>query len=292
MTRLGVDYSTGRPSITALKAAGYSFACRYLSNSTSGKNLSRAEATQLRAGGIDVVSNWEWSANAALRGRAQGVADATDAKAQHLACGGPPTRPIYFSVDFDASEAQQPAINAYFAGVASVIGLARTGAYGGYWVISRLFAGGLIRYGWQTYAWSGGNWDSRAQLRQVQNGITVGGADCDRDEAHADDFGQWGYQGDDMANLQDNDPNFLALIWREEAEISGRDVVAGGPRKGESVWTVAALKDIQSKLSALTTPTGGTATQDQVDAAMLKALQDPTVIAALGAAVASHIKVS
>ncbi|MFI2206441.1 hypothetical protein ACH47Z_37915 [Streptomyces sp. NPDC020192] len=50
-------------------------------------------------------------------------------------------------------------------------------------------------WGWQTYAWSGGNWDSRAQLRQVQNDITVAGHDADLDQAMAADFGQWGGKG-------------------------------------------------------------------------------------------------
>lgn len=196
MTRLGVDYSVSRPGAAALKAAGYTFACRYLaagSAKNAAKALTKAEADQLRAGGIDLVSNWEVATNAALKGRAQGIADAKAAAAKHVAAGGPVTRPIYFSVDFDATEAQQTAINAYFDGVISVIGLARAGAYGGYWVVSRLFDAGKIRWGWQTYAWSGGHWDTRAQLRQVKNGITVNGADCDRNEAHADDFGQWGY---------------------------------------------------------------------------------------------------
>src|SRR5436305_1765482 len=102
-------------------------------------------------------------------------------------------RQNYFSVDFDATPAQQTPINAYFDGVVSVIGLARTGAYGGYYVIKRLFDGGKIKWGWQTYAWSGGQWDSRAQLRQVQNGITAAGDAncCDKDEAVANDYGQW-----------------------------------------------------------------------------------------------------
>ncbi|GAB3943046.1 hypothetical protein GCM10027614_31110 [Micromonospora vulcania] len=118
--------------------------------------------------------------------------NATKAQSQALACGMPAGKPIYFSVDFDASASQQTVINAYFDGVASVLGRARVGAYGGYYVIKRLFDAGKIRWGWQTYAWSSGQWDSRAQLRQVKNGVTIGGADCDLDEAWAIDFGQWG----------------------------------------------------------------------------------------------------
>ncbi|NUT23546.1 MAG: DUF1906 domain-containing protein, partial [Hamadaea sp.] len=191
-TRKGIDYSWGRPDPSAIVAAGYSFVCRYVSWSTSGKNLTRTEAEALRAAGLDIVTNWEYSANEALNGYSAGVANAKEAHRQAIACGMPANRPIYFSVDFDATEAQQSAINSYFDGVASVLGRSRTGAYGGYYVIDRLFDAGKITWGWQTYAWSGGSWDSRAQLRQVQNGITVDGADCDRNEARATDFGQWG----------------------------------------------------------------------------------------------------
>ncbi|MEV4755405.1 DUF1906 domain-containing protein, partial [Micromonospora sp. NPDC049559] len=188
--RRGLDYSWSRPSISAIKAGGYSFVCRYLSH-TPDKNLTPSEAKSLINAGIDIVSNWEAGASAALQGYAKGVADAEDAKAQAEDCGMPAGRPIYFSVDFDATAEQQTAINSYFDGIASVIGRGRTGAYGGYYVIKRLFDAGKITFGWQTYAWSGGQWDSRAQLRQIQNGITVGGADCDLDEAVATDFGQW-----------------------------------------------------------------------------------------------------
>jgi hypothetical protein len=188
----GIDYSFGRPSTAAIKAAGYSFVCRYVSYNTSGKNINKSEADSLRAAGISIVINWENAATDALKGHDTGVTHAREAQRQAVAVGMPATRPIYFSVDFDATEAQQSAINAYMDGVASVLGRNRTGAYGGYYVIKRLFDAGKITWGWQTYAWSGGQWDARAQLRQVQNGITVGGEDCDRDEAEATDYGQWG----------------------------------------------------------------------------------------------------
>ncbi len=197
-SRKGLDYSFARPSVSSLHSEGYTFAARYLStdnSSTAGKILTAAEAKSLIAAGIDVVSNFEYAADDALSGEAQGVADAKVAQAQAVAAGMPATRPIYFSVDFDATPAQQTPINAYFDGVASVLGVDRTGAYGGYYVIQRLFDAGKIKWGWQTYAWSGGQWDARAQVRQTQNGITAAGDSdcCDLDASEADDFGQWGY---------------------------------------------------------------------------------------------------
>lgn len=190
--RTGVDYSWSRPSPQTLFNSGYTFAARYLSYDTSGKNLTLGEANALRAAGVDVVANWEYGAQDALNGYDEGVRNAQTALAQANAAGMPAGRPIYFSVDFDATPGQQAAINSYFDGVISVLGVARTGAYAGYYPIKRLFDAGKIQWGWQTYAWSGGQWDPRAQVRQVQNGVTIGGADCDIDAAQTDDFGQWG----------------------------------------------------------------------------------------------------
>ncbi|HEY0476616.1 MAG TPA: glycoside hydrolase domain-containing protein [Kofleriaceae bacterium] len=195
VVQTGVDYAWSRPSPSGLRSAGYTFAVRYLSYDTTGKNLTASEARALQAAGVDVVSNWEYGASDALKGSARGASDAQEALRQATAAGMPAGRPIYFSVDFDATEAQQAAINDYFDGVSSVLGTARTGAYGGFYPIQRLFNAGKIAWGWQTFAWSGGQWDARAQLRQVRNGVTIAGGDCDIDEAQTADFGQWGHTG-------------------------------------------------------------------------------------------------
>ena len=185
----GVDYSYARPAPGTTRAQGYTFVARYLSHDGS-KAIGPSEAAATRAAGLDIVVTWEDSAEAALGGYAQGVADAQVAAAEAAAIGMPAGRPIYFALDFDASAAQQGALDAYFDGVASVIGRGATGAYGGLGPIQRLFDAGKITWGWQTYAWSGGAWDPRAQLRQVQNGIAGGSEDLD--EAVAGDFGQFG----------------------------------------------------------------------------------------------------
>ena len=191
--RMGVDYSWARPSPAHLKSEGYTFAARYLSYDTTGKNLTKSEANSLEAAGIDVVANWEAGSDDALDGYSRGASDAKAAEAQALAAGMPAGRPIYFSVDFDATPGEQSKLDAYMDGAASVLGRARVGAYGGYYVIKRLFDDGKIAWGWQTYAWSGGMWDSRAQVHQTQNGIE--GGQLDKDESFADDFGQWGASG-------------------------------------------------------------------------------------------------
>ena len=191
----GYDYaSSPHPSPAAIKAAGGSFVCRYISasasNDKSGKNLLKPELTSLLANGLAVVMVYELAAERMLSGKSAGVADAQDADAVVKALGMS-GMPIYFACDFDATEANQTPINAYLDGVASVIGKARTGIYGGYYPVMRAMSEGHASYGWQTYAWSGGQWYAKAQLRQVKNDVKVGGADCDQNTSVATDFGQY-----------------------------------------------------------------------------------------------------
>ena len=191
MSVFGVDYAWGRPGPGALKRVGTAFVCRYLSRDTTGKNLSRGEAEELSAAGLWLVVVWESSATRALQGKAAGVTDAREAASQAKACGMPDDRPIYFAVDWDANSSQQDEINAYLDGAASVLGRDRVGLYAGYGPIKRAFDAGKITYGWQTYAWSGGRWDSRAQIQQYSNDHTINGVGLDYDRAVKSDYGQW-----------------------------------------------------------------------------------------------------
>lgn len=171
-----LDYSLARPDPAAAIAAGYVGVLRYLAPTEDApKVITAVEYENLRGHGLKVALNWEWYGNRAREGAAAGTADAQEALRQANELGY--TGAIYFSVDYDAAPADQPAINAYFQACAAVIGLERLGAYAGYWPLSRLFDAGLIHYGWQTFAWSGGNREARAHL--YQNGETVfdGGAD-------------------------------------------------------------------------------------------------------------------
>lgn len=191
----GIDFAFDpHPSIAVEKANGVTFVCRYISPSTAndvnGKNLVPAEKAALLAAGLSIVMVFESSGGRMLAGRAAGVADAQDADAVVRALGMP-GMPVYFAADWDATEADQALINAYLDGTASVIGHARNGIYGGYWPVSRALDAGKASFGWQTYAWSGGQWDKRAQLRQTANGVSMGGADADIDASEAADFGQW-----------------------------------------------------------------------------------------------------
>lgn len=190
----GLDYSDSHPPISAIHAEGAVFVCRYTCDyapaDTSGKNLLPNEKNALLNAGISIVLNYESTADRMLSGSAAGIADAQHANAVANALGMGGT-PIYFSADWDVTEGQQAAVNAYLDGAASVIGRARVGIYGGYYPVKRALDAGKATYAWQAFAWSGGQWDTRAQLRQVQNGVNIGGADCDRDISMATDYGQW-----------------------------------------------------------------------------------------------------
>jgi Domain of unknown function (DUF1906) len=187
----GIDYSYGSGlTANAMKAAGKHFAARYLANLPNSKCITGGEASNLLKAGVSVVLVWETVADRVLSGHGGGASDAREAdrQARSLGMGG---IPLYFACDIDASPGQQAAINAYLDGVASVIGHNRTGLYGGYWPVKRAFDAGKIRYGWQTYAWSGGNLDKRAQLFQYRNAVKLGPADVDLDRSMATDYGQW-----------------------------------------------------------------------------------------------------
>lgn len=182
----GVDYAWTHPGGGALAAAGKAFACRYLSGDAS-KNLTRSEADDLAAHGVWSVVVWESTSNRAGAGRAAGVADAQAATQQATAAGMPSTRPIYFAVDYDATPAT---VDAYFQGATSILGAARLGVYGGFRVVKHLLDTGLAHWAWQTAAWSGGQWDNRAHIKQGAY-VTINGVQCDLDTASTTDYGQW-----------------------------------------------------------------------------------------------------
>lgn len=202
----GVDYSLGRPDPACLFANGKRFASRYLSPPGGiDKDLSLAEAQKLTNAGIAIVCNWEDSTGAPLKGFTRGVSDAGMAWEHAIACGMPRSRPIYFSIDFEASTAQlQNELTQYFRGIATVMPLSQIGAYGGLATIKFLFDNHLITWGWQTYAWSHGVWDSRAQVQQYKNSTTVCGVSLDLDRAMVADYGQWFFGQPDEGDLQMN----------------------------------------------------------------------------------------
>ncbi len=197
-TRQGVDYSFSRPSPSGLKAAGYDFVIRYVGGSTS-KDITPSEARALQAPGVglDIIIVFEDASNEMLGGYATGVADAKIAVSQAMAAGAPQNFFCYFGCDFNASSSDQPAINAYLDGAASVLGgVARVGIYGPYAPLKDAMDAGKASKGWQTLSWSNGNVYSGISLYQydlgVNNqGMSIAGGICDLDYGYGNDLGQW-----------------------------------------------------------------------------------------------------
>lgn len=168
---VGVDYSFARPGGAALAAARKAFAMRYLSPPPNGKNITSDERDDLLENGILIGLVWESGSTRVLGGSAAGAADAAQARSLADQVGAPETLPL--------------------AAAAAVLGSGRVGLYGGYWPLSRAFSAGAVAWGWQTYAWSGGNVDPRAHLYQGLDDTTVAGAAVDLDQTLRDDLPFW-----------------------------------------------------------------------------------------------------
>lgn len=188
-TLKGADYSWDHPDLNCLSGQGVKFLMRYGSRDPS-KNLTSGELSSIRAAGLKVGVVWQEGKTQMLRGFSGGQTDARDADAFVKALGLDGI-PIYYSCDFDPGSADWSKVDAYLDGTISVTGLARNGMYGGKSAVTREFDRGKIKYGWQTYAWSGSptQWDARAQLRQVKNDQTVCGGKIDWDEQRVSDAG-------------------------------------------------------------------------------------------------------
>jgi hypothetical protein len=225
----GVDYAWSKPDPAALHGDGVKFAMRYLSHDAS-KNLTAGELKRLRNHGIAVGLVWESTANRALSGYAGGVADAKVAASQAAALGlGPtpadwglaPGLPIYFAVDFDATDAQKPTIATYLKGAASVLGKDHVGVYGGYWVIKHCVDHDVCSWFWQTYAWSGGRVHPKTHIYQYRNGVSAHGGSYDLNHARNDvPFGVTA-----VAAAKKKAPLRQRLQWRSNVRVLRRILV-------------------------------------------------------------------
>lgn len=205
-----VDYSTFRPSMQMLEAAGVTAVGRYIGwDCEPGfacirKNLTLAERDELLAAGIEIWLSFEYAADAALNGQPQGLKDGQLANRQlsNLSMAG---MDVYYAVDFNIPDyapsipdngtvenarAKLGPVAFYFDGIHEAKPNHQVSGYGGYWAIRRLLDAKLITRGWQTLAWSGVNVESRAALVQLIQSV-FGAADVDVHKAVTADFGQW-----------------------------------------------------------------------------------------------------
>lgn len=194
-----LDYSRGYPRARSIRDAGYSGVIRYLPREGTTRVLpvTAAELADMRSEGLAVALVHQHADRArALLGRDAGRHDGAWAMARANELPNVNVRRIYFAVDFDTNPAQWPVIAEYFRGLADAIGAELVAAYGEYDLLEFLSAQGVIRHGWQPYAWSPGhNQDGQprhpcAALFQRLQQITVDGVLADVNDVLTPDFGQ------------------------------------------------------------------------------------------------------
>ena len=241
MSIVVADYSFARPTPAQLKAAGVKAVGRYFGQAGPPKNLTKTEAAGLTAAGIAIFSIFEYGAQQATGGAAQAVKDVALARQQRDEVGMPHNRPFYFAVDFDLPDyapgstdplAKLGPVGAYFRTIHAEMG-GNAGGYGGYWLIKRLFDAHLITWGFQTVAWSGGQWDARACLRQ--GGATALGGAVDLDSAQRADFGQWGVAAPAPPPPPAQLDGYLVLPGAAGG-LTGRAVTSPPPPGAKQVW--------------------------------------------------------
>lgn len=228
---IGFDY-TDRIDPAALVAADCAVVFRYLSNPGWPKNLTGAEARELLVSGRKIVLNYETTATFMLGGYSAGVTCARSARQQANQLGAPPTAKIFYSADFDASSSQVSILMDFLRGAASVDGAALVGLYGGLRAVQAAASAGYAT--WQTIAWSGGQWDSRAAARQTGEQRIIGGREVDVNQIiNLAALGAWGGPtlGDDVALT----PEDLKGIAKAVYEYSEETVTINGKPYGASL---------------------------------------------------------
>ncbi len=309
---IGFDY-TDRIAPAALKAAGAAVVSRYLSQPGWPKNLTSAEAAELRAAGIPILLNYETDATFMLGGYAAGVTCARSARQQATALGAPGNARIYYSADFDASPSQTSIVVAFLNGAASVDGASNVGVYGGLRVVQAAASVGYAT--WQTTAWSNGQWDSRALMRQTGVQQSVGGVGVDVNQImNLGALGAWGATTTPTPTTGGTVPAIPPSIGQKWPEIASQFVgtyddssaiiwADGGARAAALYAQQArdAINALAAKVSGASVDVGALAAQlgpllhPTTDVNQLAALLAPHVGApdavAFAAALAPHIKV-
>lgn len=212
-----IDFAAAQIPAEHIKAAGYAGVVNYVSLSRPGstfgaKPITLPYARSLAAAGLVIVSNYQYGKPGGTapsdftRGYAGGVADARTAWQLHTAAGGGQTAPVFFTIDEDISRDTWNSVALqWFRGINSVIGVQRTGVYGGIDVCQWAAADGVIGrsstpgrvWAWQTKAWSGTRVHPNAVLYQrvvataSNPGPLVGGLEVDVNDVLAPDVGQW-----------------------------------------------------------------------------------------------------
>jgi hypothetical protein len=204
----GFDAGTNLTTFAApLATAGYSFVCRYYNVNNPAKNLTLSEAQTLSAAGLTIVSVWEngFPTSVDYFSHDKGVQDGQAAYQYAFSTiGQPQLTPIYFAVDYDASQDDiDGVISDYFKGVQEGFNTAGggipvflIGVYGSGLVCSSLLAANLASYSWlaQSTGWRGsGTYTGYniGQSGQITECIEQGGVTGDGDNSPNDNEGSF-----------------------------------------------------------------------------------------------------
>lgn len=187
---LGVDFAWDTPNFDTLKSSGYKFCMNYLSWLPNGKVLTASRRDAMLSRGFAIGPNWEYDSSDQLRGTSGGNTDGAEAYRQAVALGVPEGVTIWFSCDFDVQDSQRSVVQNYWTAAKNQLqGRYQMGVYGGRRAATWALA--LGHKAWQTYAWSGGVVVPGIHIYQFQNGVTIAGADCDKDKLMRLDAGLW-----------------------------------------------------------------------------------------------------
>ena len=214
-----IDYAMRQIPAQDIRAAGHAGVINYVSMSRPGssfgaKPITLPYAKSLTAAGLVIVSNYQYGKPGGTapsdftRGYPGGVLDARTAWQLHSAAGGGQSAPVFFSVDDDINREQwNSVVLPWFRGINSVIGVQRTGIYGGIKACQWAAADGVIGrsrspghvWAWQTRSWSNGQIYPAAVLYQriidtaSNPGPVIGGIRVDVNDVLAQDCGQWNF---------------------------------------------------------------------------------------------------
>lgn len=190
---LVVDEAWDKADPVQLVSAGYSGIIGYVSQNTTGKNLSRADVDRAHAAGLAVGLVYEFDPYSATGGDHNGERDAHIALSHAMALQAPEGMCLYAAIDYNARGPALDDVVSYAAGFGRVVNAAgfRSGVYGSYYACAAVHAAFPEDLLWQTYAWSDGLWLAGVAVRQVHNGIHLAGAVVDQDVTEVRDWGQW-----------------------------------------------------------------------------------------------------
>lgn len=283
---IALDY-TSRIAPAALKAAGVSDVCRYLSwphywngrthTEVNPKIIQRQEYDELANSGVGVTLNWEYAAVDWMTGGTGAQTHAAEAVRQAEELGYPHGCAIIGSADWDMSHAQWlSSARAYAITWRDRISQAgyRPGVYGPWDVLSWCRDEVGIDVFWQagmSTAWSGGRnrnpWPG-AHIRQ-RGHKQVGGVDTDYNDILIPDWGQYRkqQQGGTVALKDDIDFRFMfnriyAIAWLAK--------VLGGEEEGKDLTFVTVIREIQANAALAATRPVAELTDEQLDVVAAK----------------------